>query len=284
MIRDRRARKDAAARQVQRQDRRSARPGSRSRTTRSTTSSPRRAPWSRRIGPVTIVDTSEKKKLELRIEVPVEDMAKIGQPEEIPSGPASQGPKRHSIWTAIHPRLLELVRAHRSTLIFVNSRRIAERLGVRAQRARRRDARPLAPWIARAAAAHRGRGSAQGRAHPRPGRHLVARARHRHGRDRPRRPDRGAAVGGERHAAHRPRRPHDRRRQPRDHRAEVPRRSRRVRRGDARDARVAHRVEPLPPQPARRPRAADRRHGGDGRVGRRRALRRGPPRRAVRRA
>ena len=78
--------------------------------------------------PVTIVDTSEKKKFDLRIEVPVEDMAKLGQPEEIPSGPASQGPVRQSIWTAIHPRLLELILAHRSTLIFVNSRRIAERL------------------------------------------------------------------------------------------------------------------------------------------------------------
>ena len=78
--------------------------------------------------PVTIVDTSEKKKLDLRIEVPVEDMAKLGQAEEIPSGPASQGPARQSIWSAIHPRLLELVLAHRSTLIFVNSRRIAERL------------------------------------------------------------------------------------------------------------------------------------------------------------
>jgi len=78
--------------------------------------------------PVTIVDTSEKKKLELTIEVPVEDMARLGQPEEIPSGPASQGPARQSIWTAIHPRLLELIRSHRSTLIFVNSRRIAERL------------------------------------------------------------------------------------------------------------------------------------------------------------
>ena len=78
--------------------------------------------------PVTIVDTSEKKNLELTIEVPVEDMARIGQPEEIPSGPASQGAARQSIWTAIHPRLLELIRAHRSTLIFVNSRRIAERL------------------------------------------------------------------------------------------------------------------------------------------------------------
>jgi ATP-dependent Lhr-like helicase len=79
--------------------------------------------------PVTIVDTSEKKKLDLRIEVPVEDMAKIGQrDDDIPSGPASKAPPRQSIWTAIHPRLLELVLAHRSTLIFVNSRRIAERL------------------------------------------------------------------------------------------------------------------------------------------------------------
>ena len=78
--------------------------------------------------PVTIVDTSEKKKLDLRIEVPVGDMARIGQTDDIPSGPASQPPARQSIWSAIHPRLLELVQAHRSTLIFVNSRRIAERL------------------------------------------------------------------------------------------------------------------------------------------------------------
>ena len=77
---------------------------------------------------VTIVDTSEKKKLDLTIEVPVEDMAAIGQIVEIPSGAASQGPVRSSIWSAIHPRLLELIRAHTSALIFVNSRRIAERL------------------------------------------------------------------------------------------------------------------------------------------------------------
>jgi ATP-dependent Lhr-like helicase len=77
--------------------------------------------------PVTIVDTSQKKKLELKIEVPVEDMARMGEPEAIPSGPAAGAP-RSSIWSAIHPRLLELVRAHRSTLIFVNSRRVAERL------------------------------------------------------------------------------------------------------------------------------------------------------------
>jgi ATP-dependent Lhr-like helicase len=78
--------------------------------------------------PVTIINASEPKKLELRIEVPVEDMAKLGQREELPSGPASQGPKRTSIWSAIHPRLLEIIRERQSTLIFVNNRRVAERL------------------------------------------------------------------------------------------------------------------------------------------------------------
>jgi len=78
--------------------------------------------------PVTIVDASAPKRLDLRVEVPVEDMARLDEVEELPSGPASQGPKRRSIWTAIHPKLLELVRAHRSTLIFTNSRRLAERI------------------------------------------------------------------------------------------------------------------------------------------------------------
>ena len=39
--------------------------------------------------------------------------------------------RRRSIWPAIYPELLELVRAHRSTLVFVNSRRLAERLALR---------------------------------------------------------------------------------------------------------------------------------------------------------
>jgi ATP-dependent helicase Lhr and Lhr-like helicase len=78
--------------------------------------------------PVTIVDAGERKNLNLRIEVPVEDMARLGQREELPSGAASQGPKRTSIWTAIHPRLVDIVRQRNSTIIFVNSRRIAERL------------------------------------------------------------------------------------------------------------------------------------------------------------
>ena len=55
-------------------------------------------------------------------------MAAMGKPAEQPSGPASQGPVAQSIWSSIHPRLVELIRAHRSTLLFVNSRRLAERL------------------------------------------------------------------------------------------------------------------------------------------------------------
>ena len=95
---------------------------------RSSTTSSRRPssfpPWR----PVTIVDARARKRLELRVEVPVEDMAKVAQPIEIPSGTTSQGPARTSIWASIHPRLLELIRAHQSTLLFVNSRRLSERL------------------------------------------------------------------------------------------------------------------------------------------------------------
>jgi ATP-dependent Lhr-like helicase len=75
--------------------------------------------------PVTVVDASEAKQLRVRIEVPVEDMAKMGASDEAPTG---RDPDRASIWTAIHPRMLALVRQHRSTLIFVNNRRLAERI------------------------------------------------------------------------------------------------------------------------------------------------------------
>ncbi len=92
--------------------------------------------------PVTIIDASEAKRLDIRVHVPIEDMAKVSDmghtvgststpafgPADIRSGPAAQSPAAPSIWTAIHPRLLDLIQAHRSTLIFVNSRRLAERL------------------------------------------------------------------------------------------------------------------------------------------------------------
>jgi ATP-dependent Lhr-like helicase len=74
---------------------------------------------------VTIVNAGVKKRLELTVEVPVEDMAKFGEMEESPGGPVV---KVTSIWQSIHPRLLEIVRGRTSTLIFVNARRIAERM------------------------------------------------------------------------------------------------------------------------------------------------------------
>ncbi len=81
-----------------------------------------------RYRPVTIINASAPKQLKLRIEVPVEDMARLQTMEEIPTGPASQTPRRVSIWNAIHPRLLELIRERNSTILFVNSRQVAERL------------------------------------------------------------------------------------------------------------------------------------------------------------
>ncbi len=78
--------------------------------------------------PVTIVDASAPKKLQISVQTPVEDLAQMGKLVETPSGPAGQGPVAQSIWSSIHPRLVELIRSHRSTLIFVNSRRLAERL------------------------------------------------------------------------------------------------------------------------------------------------------------
>jgi ATP-dependent Lhr-like helicase len=77
---------------------------------------------------VTVVDATEPKKLALKVEVPIEDMSRFDELEFISSGPAAKGPVRPSLWSAIHPKLLELVRAHRSTLMFVNNRRLAERI------------------------------------------------------------------------------------------------------------------------------------------------------------
>ena len=83
---------------------------------------------------VTIADAGARKALELRVVVPVEDMSRLGEliePDEQPGGPVLEAEARHSIWPAIYPQLLELIRAHRSTLVFVNSRRLAERLANR---------------------------------------------------------------------------------------------------------------------------------------------------------
>jgi ATP-dependent Lhr-like helicase len=110
------------------------------------------------VGPmreVTIVDAGVRKKLDLRIEVPVESMTEPGAPAPAtdavapatdpatgassrlgvppdPLDPLVGGEStRSSIWPAIYPELLTLVRAHTSTIVFVNNRRSAERVALR---------------------------------------------------------------------------------------------------------------------------------------------------------
>ncbi len=77
------------------------------------------------IGPrrVSIINATTPKQLQLKVEVPVEDL-KAPEPDLPPDSPA----KRASIWTTIPPRLLAIIRRRNSTLIFVNNRRTAERL------------------------------------------------------------------------------------------------------------------------------------------------------------
>ncbi|CAB4939637.1 unannotated protein [freshwater metagenome] len=48
-----------------------------------------------------------------------------------PGGDPTHGATRNSIWPAMYPEILDLVQSHRSTIVFVNSRRSAERLALR---------------------------------------------------------------------------------------------------------------------------------------------------------
>ncbi|MEV0072882.1 MULTISPECIES: ATP-dependent helicase [unclassified Amycolatopsis] len=103
--------------------------------------------------PVTVVQPKLAKTIEVRVEVPVEDMANLDGPAPSPmerlenftslSQLPSQGGigtqeeiagaevKRPSIWPAVEERVLELIQSHRSTIVFANSRRLTERLTAR---------------------------------------------------------------------------------------------------------------------------------------------------------
>jgi ATP-dependent helicase Lhr and Lhr-like helicase len=79
----------------------------------------------------TIVDTGTRKPLDLKIHVPVESMVEPGESDLDLDPFAGQEATRQSIWPAIYPELLREVREHRSTIVFVNNRRAAERLALR---------------------------------------------------------------------------------------------------------------------------------------------------------
>ncbi len=78
--------------------------------------------------PVQIIDASEKRRFDITIETPAEDVQVPGQEDQPGSDVLDDGPSIPSVWPSIHPRLVELIRQNRSTMIFVNSRRLAERL------------------------------------------------------------------------------------------------------------------------------------------------------------
>lgn len=85
--------------------------------------------------PVTVVDAPADKVLDISIQVPVIDLA---QPEATPladDAPDDLLPgQRRSVWPALYPELLDLIRAHTTTLLFVNSRGLAERLSAELNR------------------------------------------------------------------------------------------------------------------------------------------------------
>ena len=81
--------------------------------------------------PVTVVQPPSPKRIELTVVVPVEDMTELdtapgrsGSDGESGDGPA---PAR-SIWPHVEERVLDLIEQHKSTIVFANSRRLAERL------------------------------------------------------------------------------------------------------------------------------------------------------------
>ncbi len=94
-----------------------------------------------------IVDTGVRKPLDLQIQVPVEDMKEPDQGADLDAVIGGEATRR-SIWPAIYPELLELVREHRSTIVFVNNRRGAERLALRLNELAGEDGKPA--QIARA--------------------------------------------------------------------------------------------------------------------------------------
>ncbi|HOT56369.1 MAG TPA: ATP-dependent helicase, partial [Ornithinibacter sp.] len=78
--------------------------------------------------PVDVVQPPSTKQWDLKVVVPVPDLAEIGQPTSDLSGAASGHEQRTSIWPHVEERIVDLVAAHTSTLVFSNSRRLAERL------------------------------------------------------------------------------------------------------------------------------------------------------------
>ncbi|REE99250.1 Lhr family helicase [Thermomonospora umbrina] len=75
--------------------------------------------------PARVVQPPHDKRFELEIVVPLEDMTEVGQSF---GGEEPAEPSRRSLWPHVEDRVLDLIESHRSTIVFANSRRLAERL------------------------------------------------------------------------------------------------------------------------------------------------------------
>lgn len=74
---------------------------------------------------VEVVQPPSEKRFDLSVVVPVEDMGELGGSPVQEDG---AGADRPSIWPHVEERIVDLVEEHRSTIVFANSRRLAERL------------------------------------------------------------------------------------------------------------------------------------------------------------
>nr|WP_309227169.1 ATP-dependent helicase [Micromonospora thermarum] len=81
--------------------------------------------------PVDVVAPPTAKTIEVGVQVPVEDMTRLDEQEPPEDDLGGFGSRRASIWPAVEERVFSLIRAHRSTIVFTNSRRSAERLCAR---------------------------------------------------------------------------------------------------------------------------------------------------------
>src|SRR5437763_3250878 len=80
---------------------------------------------------IELVDAGTAKELDRQVVVPIEDMREPGgQTTTDLLGTGSEG-SQQAIWPSVYPELLRLGNEHRSTILFVNNRRLAERLALR---------------------------------------------------------------------------------------------------------------------------------------------------------
>ncbi|HCA86541.1 MAG TPA: DEAD/DEAH box helicase, partial [Streptomyces sp.] len=73
-----------------------------------------------------IVQPPSGKEFDLSVVVPVEDLGELGGAPARETDPDAA--EKPSIWPHVEERITDLVQAHRSTIVFANSRRLAERL------------------------------------------------------------------------------------------------------------------------------------------------------------